>query len=85
MAHVITDDCLKCAACVEGCPSDAIHPRPGEPDFDLAPQLHIDAKACMDCGSCALACPTGAVFHGNRLPRAKVDAGRRNYVYFLKE
>ena len=83
MAHVITDDCLKCANCLDSCPSEAIHPTPGEAGFQDAAQLFIDLRACMDCGACALACPSGAIHPGSRLPRDKRDAARVNYVYFL--
>lgn len=83
MAHVITDDCMKCATCLESCPSEAIHPAPGEAGFEDVSQVFIDMRACMDCGACALVCPSGAIHPGGRLPRDKKDAARVNYVYFL--
>jgi ferredoxin--NADP+ reductase len=83
MAHVITDDCLKCATCIDSCPSEAIHPLPDEAGFDSASQLFIDARVCMDCGACALACPTEAIYPAGSLPKAKADASRLNYIHFL--
>lgn len=85
MAHVITDECSKCMTCLDSCPSEAIRPRPDEPGFAAASQLHIDMRTCMDCGACALVCPSGAIFPGGRLPRDKKDAARVNYVYFLDQ
>jgi ferredoxin--NADP+ reductase len=85
MAHVVTDACGKCGTCLDSCPSDAIHPRPDEADYDAALQVFIDMRACMDCGACALACPCGAIFPAGWLPRGQADAARLNYVHFLED
>ena len=85
MAHVITDDCLKCATCIDSCPSEAIHPLPGEADFNAVAQLYIDMGVCMDCGACALICPTDAIHPAGRLPKGKADAARLNYLHFLPD
>lgn len=53
MAHVITDECVKCGACQATCPCEAISE--GEAKFE------IDASGCVDCGACESACPTGAI------------------------
>ena len=52
MAYVITDDCLACGACAEGCPVEAIKEGDGK--------FVIDADTCIDCGNCAEVCPVGA-------------------------
>lgn len=61
MTHVITRTCCNDAACVEVCPVDCIHPRPGDPGFDTAESLYIDPATCIDCGACADVCPVGAI------------------------
>ena len=52
MAYKITDACIACGACAEGCPVSAITEGDGK--------FVIDADACIDCGACADACPVGA-------------------------
>lgn len=56
MAHVISEECIKCAACVDECPTDAISE--GE-DYYL-----IDADECIDCSICVSACPVDAINEG---------------------
>ena len=49
--YVISDDCIKCGACVDECPVDAI----SEGDTK-----YVISDACIDCGSCAAVCPVDA-------------------------
>ena len=53
MAHVISDDCVKCGACKETCPAGAISDADGK--------CVIDAGTCVDCGACAAGCPVEAI------------------------
>ncbi|NLJ95407.1 MAG: 4Fe-4S binding protein [Clostridiaceae bacterium] len=53
MAHVISDECIMCAACVEECPVACIT----EGDT----QYIIDPDVCIDCGACATVCPVGCI------------------------
>ena len=54
MPYVIAEPCIgiKDTACVDACPVDVIHPRPGERDFAPATQLYIFPDNCIDCGAC---------------------------------
>lgn len=52
MAYKITDECISCGACAEGCPVNAI----SQGDT----QYVIDEGVCISCGACASTCPVGA-------------------------
>ena len=52
MAYKITDACIMCGACVEGCPVGAIKEQDGK--------YVVDAEGCIECGACASVCPMGA-------------------------
>lgn len=49
---VITDSCIGCGTCAEGCPQKCI--KEGTP-------YEIDQTHCLHCGLCAENCPAGAV------------------------
>ena len=68
MTYVIVGSCIKDDSCVEVCPVDCIHPKPGAPDFDTAEQLYIDPDECIDCDACVEACPVDACFAEDQLP-----------------
>lgn len=53
MAHVISDECLACGACLDTCPVGAISEGDGK--------MVISADDCIDCGACEDACPVGAI------------------------
>ena len=52
MAHLVTDECVACGACVDTCPVGAI---------SLEDKAVVDAASCVDCGACEGVCPTGAI------------------------
>ncbi len=76
MAYIIAEPCIgiKDTACVDACPVDCIHPKPGEtyddgrPGFDDVQQLYIDPSECIDCGACVPVCPVTAIFVEDDLP-----------------
>jgi ferredoxin--NADP+ reductase len=68
MTYVITGSCIKDDSCIEVCPADCIHPKPGDPDFETAEQLYIDPATCIDCDACVEACPVDAIFAEFEIP-----------------
>ena len=52
MAYAISDECISCGACAEGCPVGAISEGDGKSE--------INADECISCGACADTCPVGA-------------------------
>lgn len=56
MAYKITDECVACGSCADGCPVDAISEGDGK--------YNIDADTCIDCGACCDTCPIGAIVEG---------------------
>ena len=51
MAYKISDECIACGSCADGCPVEAI---------SAGDIYSIDAEKCIDCGACADVCPVGA-------------------------
>ena len=49
MAYKISDECISCGACADGCPVEAISEGDGK--------FVIDAEKCIDCAD---VCPVGA-------------------------
>lgn len=62
MAHVVTDNCIKCkyTDCVEVCPVDCFHAGPN--------MLVIDPDECIDCTLCIEECPAEAIFPEEDVP-----------------
>ena len=52
MAYKISDECIACGACADGCPVSCIAEKDGK--------YEIDAEQCIDCGACSDTCPVGA-------------------------
>ena len=82
MAYVITDTCAKDSLCLDSCPSDAIHPRSDEADFEAATQMFINPELCMDCGACVATCPTNSIFPAEEVPADKAEFVAKNAAHF---
>ncbi len=85
MTYVIAGSCIKDDACIEVCPADCIHPKPGAPDFETAEQLYIDPEVCIDCDACVEACPVDAIFAEFELPAKFVYALALNAEFFAEQ
>ncbi|NIS59422.1 MAG: 4Fe-4S dicluster domain-containing protein [Proteobacteria bacterium] len=53
MAFMITEDCVACGTCADGCEANAI-----EEGDDI---YVIDEEKCTECGTCIEVCPTEAI------------------------
>ena len=82
MAYVITDSCIKDELCVEVCPTDCIHPKKDEAQFEAATQLYIDPVGCIDCGACIPACTSDSIFTADDLPDDKKEFLDKNASYY---
>src|SRR5215216_6405597 len=82
VTYVITGSCIKDDSCIEVCPVDCIHPRPGAPDFETAEQLYIDPEVCIDCDACVEACPVDAIFADFDVPEKHAYALEVNAEFF---
>ena len=84
MAYAITDTCIKDVLCVDVCPTDCIHPKKDEPNFEAATQLYVDPVGCIDCGACVPVCPVSAIFPLDDLPEKWANYTPINAAYYQK-
>ena len=84
MAYVITDTCTKDALCVDVCPTDCIHPKKDEPDFEAATQMYVDPEGCIDCGACVPACTSDSILALEDVPEEKKEFIEKNAAFFKK-
>jgi ferredoxin len=84
MAYVITDTCIKDSLCAEVCPTDCIHPKQDEPDFEAATQMYVDPEGCIDCGACVPVCTSDSIHALEDLPEDKKEFVEKNATHFKK-
>ena len=84
MAYFIAEPCIgvKDGACVEVCPVDCIHPRPGAEAFEGVEMLYINPDECIDCAACEPVCPVTAIFEESALPEQWKNFIAINTDYF---
>jgi len=85
MTYVIVGSCIKDDSCIEVCPVDCIHPKPGDADFETAEQLYIDPAVCIDCDACVEACPVDAIFPDFEVPKKYDYALELNEEFFAEQ
>ena len=56
MAYKIDAKCIKCGACADTCPVEAISGIVGGKEI-----FKIDPATCVDCGACESICPVSAI------------------------
>jgi ferredoxin len=85
MAYVITDTCIKDELCVDVCPTDCIHPKKDEPQFEAATQVYVDPEGCIDCGACVPVCTSDSIFVADELPEEKKEFLEKNAAYYASK
>jgi len=76
MAYVDHRHAHKDELCVDVCPTDCIHPKKDEPQFEAATQLYV-TRSCIDCGACVPACTSDSIFAAEDLPDDKEEFLKR--------
>ena len=82
MAYVITDSCIKDLLCVDVCPTDCIHPKKDEPQFEAVSQLFVDPDGCIDCGACIPVCTSDSLHPIDELPEESKAFIEKNAAFF---
>lgn len=82
MAYVITDTCIKDLLCVDVCPTDCIHPKQDEGQFEAVAQLFVDPNGCIDCGACVPVCTSDSIHPIDDLTEEQKPFAARNAAFF---
>jgi len=79
-----SDTCIKDSLCVDVCPTDCIHPKKDEAEFEAATQMYVEPEGCIDCGACVPVCTSDSIFALDDVPAEKKEFVERNAAYFKK-
>lgn len=82
MAYVITNTCIKDQLCADVCPTDCIHPKKDEADFEAATQMYVDPAGCIDCGACVPVCTSDSIHSLDDLPDDLKEFAEKNAAYY---
>ena len=83
MAYVITDSCIKDELCVEVCPTDCIHPKKDEPQFEAATRCRR-SRRLHRLRRLRPRLPSDAIFVAEELPEDKKEFLEKNAAYYKK-
>jgi NAD-dependent dihydropyrimidine dehydrogenase PreA subunit len=76
--------CIKDELCVDVCPTDCIHPKKDEPEFEAATQLYVDPQGCIDCGACVPVCTSDSIKPAEDLTEDQKEFVSSNAGFFSK-
>jgi len=73
---------IKDQLCADVCPTDCIHPKKDEPDFEEAKQMYVDPAGCIDCGACVPVCTSDSIYALDDLPEDKKQFADMNAAFY---
>ena len=66
------------------CPTDCIHPKKDEPEFEAATQLYVDPQGCIDCGACVPVCTSDSIKPADDLTEGEKEFIAKNAAFYAK-
>jgi NAD-dependent dihydropyrimidine dehydrogenase PreA subunit len=69
---------------VDVCPTDCIHPKQNEPEFEAATQLYVDPQGCIDCGACVPVCTSDSIKPAEDLTEGEQQFIVSNATFYAK-
>jgi len=69
---------------VDVCPTDCIHPKKDEPEFEAATQLYVDPQGCIDCGACVPVCTSDSIKPADDLTEEEKEFLAKNAAFYAK-
>jgi len=69
---------------VDVCPTDCIHPKKDEPEFEAATQLYVDPQGCIDCGACVPVCTSDSIKPADDLSEGEQEFIASNAAFYAK-
>jgi NAD-dependent dihydropyrimidine dehydrogenase PreA subunit len=69
---------------VDVCPTDCIHPKKDEPEFEAATQLYVDPQGCIDCGACVPVCTSDSIKPTDDLAEGEKEFIANSAAFYAK-